>query len=427
MRSASAALTSVSVAVSGLTLAALAVSLDLWTRESQERALEREARTRLRLFQERWGKDDLRREMEDFLAASGDLGEVRGAGGEVLFRSAAFDASAAERRTVAERAGGLEFLLSASRLPYDRTIAQMRTYFAVFLPLTLLVAGALGYLAVRRTLAPLETIRRQAERISRANVSERVPEGALAGEFRALARTCNEMLDRLDGAIQDLQSFAADAAHELRTPLATLRTEIEMSFQTSRSAEDFAATLTSVAEEVSRMNRIVNDLFTLAKLDMRRYALQKERVRLLPILEDTRETWQPVADERGIEIRREGGDAQVAADPVALRRVFMNLVQNAVKYNKDRGQVVMSVEPIDGKVRVHVRDTGIGIPPEHLPRLFRRFYRLDQARSRDTGGAGLGLAICKSFVEAHGGTIEVASVPDQGTRFTVEIPALADA
>jgi two-component system phosphate regulon sensor histidine kinase PhoR len=117
-----------------------------------------------------------------------------------------------------------------------------------------------------------------------------------------------------------------------------------------------------------------------------------------------------------------GAAAEVAGDPVALRRVFMNLVENAVKYNREGGRVTLSLERHDGHVRVRVADTGIGIPAEHLPRLFRRFYRIDKARSRESGGAGLGLAICKSFIEAHEGTIQVSSEPGRGTTFTVELP-----
>jgi heavy metal sensor kinase len=287
----------------------------------------------------------------------------------------------------------------------------------------LALAGVLGFFFVRRALSPVGHIRRQAERISRANVSERVPVPSESGEFRDLALTFNEMLDRLDRAFQDLHNFAADAAHELRTPLATLRAEVETAIQQPRSPEEHERLLLSFAEEVTRMNRIVSDLFTIAKIDMRQYALHKERVELGALLEEAREVWEPSAEEAGIEIHRSGPPVVVAGDPVALRRVFMNLVENAIKYNRPGGSIHLSTEALPGKARVVIRDTGMGIAADDLPRLFKRFYRVDKARSRDSGGAGLGLAICKSFIEAHGGTISVESAIGVGTSFTIEIAA----
>jgi len=303
-------------------------------------------------------------------------------------------------------------------------LAQLRLFFATFCPLMMVLAWIAGFMLAGRALSPVEEMRQQAERISRENLSERVPERGSTGEFRNLARTFNEMLDRLDRAFQDLQQFAADAAHELRTPLANLRATIETTIQEPHAGEEYERVLASVSEEVARMNRIVADLFMLAKIDMRQYALAKERVALGALLAEARDTWQASAEQRGIRIAIAGGDAEVAGDPVALRRVFMNLVENAIKYNRDGGTVNIVLDRVDGRARVRVSDTGIGIPGEHVPKLFRRFYRVDKARSRETGGAGLGLAICKSFVEAHEGKIDVASVPGRGTTFTVELPSM---
>jgi heavy metal sensor kinase len=276
---------------------------------------------------------------------------------------------------------------------------------------------------MRRTLAPIEAVRLQAEQISRTNLSERIPELGSSLELQDLVQTFNAMLGRLEKAIVDLDCFAADAAHELRTPLATLRAEIETAIQSDPTREEYDEILSSFQSEVSRMSRVVADLFTLAKLDMHQHALQKEPLRLGPMLEESRETWQPMASLRNIRIELEGGDAEILGDPAALRRVFMNLVENAVKYNREGGQVRLKLERRNGHVNVEVIDTGQGIAAEHLPRLFRRFYRADQGRSRESGGAGLGLAICKSFVESHQGKITVTSTPGQGSTFQVELPA----
>jgi heavy metal sensor kinase len=448
VRTVRARLTALFVALTGGMLAIFFLALYLWHSEQCDREIDHALRTQSSMFTGyffveyddfiRGLSPDLRPPVEAYTRAGGLVAEVRRGDGTVLFASPGFAPEvrgSSVRATVAgvpyrgkvvpaETPKGEKLVLTVavSEAARHRALRQLLTYFAVFYPVVLVLAGLLGYLFVGQALAPVEEIRRQAERISRENLSERVPEPRPLGEFRNLARTFNEMLDRLDRAFQDLQNFAADAAHELRTPLANLRAEVETAIQQERTPEEYERILASLAEEIGRMSRIVTDLFTLAKLDMRQYALQKERIRLRPLLDEARETWQPSAEGRGIAIRAQGEDARVAGDPVALRRVFMNLVENAVKYNRDGGTVTLSVERVNGKVRVKIADTGMGIPADHLPRLFRRFYRVDKARSRDSGGAGLGLAICKSFVEAHEGRIEVTSSPGEGTTFTVELP-----
>jgi heavy metal sensor kinase len=437
MRSVSARLTFLFALLTGAILAGFSATLYLWLRDSLERDLDKELDIQARLLQERFVEEydevqrgihaDLSDELTRFLDAAGTLGEIRRAGGATVFASAGGVERPGHRvrgfSFSDARGAAFEGRVSVAESVFLAPLRQFRRYFLVFFPLVMAVAGIAGHLFVRRALTPVELMRRQAEQISRTNVSERVPEPASTGEFRDLARTFNEMLDRLERGIQDLQNFAADAAHELRTPLATLRAEIETAIQERRSPEEYERVLASLAEEVSRMSRIVTDLFMLAKLDMRQYALQKERVRLRPLLEDARETWQAAASQRGIEIAVEGEDAEVAGDPVALRRVFMNLVENSVKYNREGGRVSLRVDRENGRARVRVVDTGIGIPADSLSRLFHRFYRVDRARSRESGGAGLGLAICRSFVEAHEGTIAVQSEPGRGTTFTVELPA----
>jgi len=438
VRSVSVRLTLLFVLASAVVLTVFSVSLYLWVRDGLERSIEKDLATQAQMFHERFLEEydevrrgvhsDIREEMDAFLQASGGKAEVRRADGTMVYRSQGFRPAPSGdplRTDTLKGPSGEDFIVSVATSDSSarQTLGQLRMYFAIFFPAVLLLQGILGALFVRRSLSPVEEIRQHAERISRANVSERVPVPRLTGEFRNLACTFNEMLDRLDRAMQDLESFAADAAHELRTPLANLRAEIEMAFQRRLSVEDHERILGSISEEVARMSHVVTDLFTLAKIEMRQYALQKERVRVRPLLEEARETWQPSAAERGIEIRVEGQDAEVQADPGALRRVFMNLAENAVKYNRDGGKITLAVGRENGKVRVSVRDTGLGIPEEHLPKLFRRFYRVDKARSRANGGAGLGLAICKSFVEAHEGQISVTSRPGEGTVFTVDIPA----
>lgn len=439
MRTVSGRITLLTTALSALALGAFAVSLYLWVGAGQERAMDAQADLQRRTFQEQFIEEyeehrkgihpQLSPLLDLLVEAGASIARVTGPEGSLIYASKDFDRHPSEYRLSSSSfhvASGerFELTLGIPAAPFRTPLRQLRAYFATLLPVVLLLIAALTHVGARRALAPLEDIRRQAERISRQNVSERIPLAPLYGELLTLARTFNDMLDRLDRAIQDLQSFASDAAHELRTPLANLRAEIETAAQRPRTREEHERILVSGAEEVSRMSHIVNDLLTLARMDLRQYALQKEPVRLRPLLEDARETWQPLADERGIHIDIRGEDVEVSGDAGALRRVFMNLLQNAVKYNRSGGRVDLSLEPEGGRVRIRVQDTGIGIPPDQVPNLFRRFFRVDQARSRDSGGAGLGLAICKSFIEAHEGSISVHSVPDQGTTFIVVLPSL---
>jgi heavy metal sensor kinase len=428
------------VLLTGLLLAVFSASLYLWVRDGLRRDLEAELSLGARLLEERLSEEleemargvhrDLADVLDAFLRAADGWAEIRDGSGTLLYRGPEPAGAPEPRRErifeVADPRGGAPLCarFAIPLEPHERPLAQLRLFYLVFLPATLTASGLMGFFFVKRALAPVEALRRCAERISRANLSERVPEPDTEGELRDLARTLNEMLERLENAMEDLRSFAADAAHELRTPLANLRAELETALQEPRSAEEYERILGSVSEEVARMNRIVADLLALARMDLRRHALPKERVPLLELLEETRETWAPAAEARGLRIHVEGAPAEVAGDPVALRRVFMNLVENAVKYNREGGRVDLRLNRADGRIRVTVSDTGIGIPSEHLPHLFRRFYRVDRARSRETGGAGLGLALCKSFVEAHEGSIRVESVPGQGTCFTVDLPAL---
>lgn len=419
-------------------LGAFAASALLLYREDMEAdtagALERESRNLLERLRGELEShpDGLRapfvKDLTLWLEATGSLARVEAPDGTVLFGTPSFPASPAGYLMRVDRlptggTGGYTLELARPTAATEGRFRKLALFFGLFVPIATALSVLFSQLAIRRTLAPIEAIRLQAELISRSNLSERIPEIDSTEELSELVRTFNAMLGRLEKAVADLDGFAADAAHELRTPLATLRAEIETAIQGSPTIAEYEAMLVSFQVEVGRMSRVVTDLFTLARMDTGRNALEKEPIRLGPLLEDSRETWQPMASLRNILIELRGGDAEVLGNPVALRRVFMNLVENAVKYNRQGGRVVVSIEHRDGKVLVDVSDTGYGIAPEHLPKLFRRFFRADQGRSRETGGAGLGLAICKSFVESHEGKITVSSTPGVGTTFRVELPA----
>jgi len=435
-------LASVFAALTGAVLAIFSVGLYLSARQAWDHDLDKELKTELREFVAHFQDeyDEFLRgiyprldpELEHFTELSGTQAEARRENGPRLYASSGFDRATggpgwrtAAERVVTPRGETFQITVAVSEDMLSAHLAQLRRGIAIFCPIVLAISWALGYVFVGRTLAPVDEMRRRALRISRDNLRERIPEPRSTGEFLELARSLNEMLERLARAIEDLETFAADAAHELRTPLSNLRAEIDTVVRSPRTAEEYEQALESFAEDVDRMSRVVADLFMLAKLDLRQVAFQVARLSLAPLLAETTDTWQAAARTRNITLDVRG-DAVVCADAAALRRVLMNLVENAIKYNRDGGRVSVTAEPARDRVRIRVADTGVGIAAEHLPRLFRRFYRVDKARSRETGGSGLGLAICKSFVEAQGGTISVASAPGQGTTFTVELPASAE-
>jgi heavy metal sensor kinase len=417
-------------------LGLLGAGVVLWTREMLERdlarTLERESRTLEQWIVRDLAADpkavpaDLALELTQALTTTGSQARLQGPDGALLYASPETSPGAGvldhvESFDIAGR-GPYRLRVARSVAPIHERLRDLTLFIAVLAPVGVALVGLLSWVVLRRTLAPIDVVRLEAEQISRKNVSNRIEERWTSGEIRDLVRTFNAMLGRLEDAFGDLNNFAADAAHELRTPLATLRAEIETAIQSNPTIEEYEEMLKSFEVEVSRMTRVVTDLFTLARLDRGQHALEMERMRLAPLIEETVETWLPVAQARGIRIGALGGDAEVRGNAVALRRVLMNLVENAVKYNRDGGDVAISLERRGARAVLRVADTGIGIAPEHHGRLFQRFFRVDRARSRESGGAGLGLAICKSFVVSHGGTISVASAPGRGSTFTVELP-----
>lgn len=443
------------VAVTAVILGVFCLALYAWVGKSLDSELEIELANEYRSFEQffvdevqeirRGFGTDLRTEVLDYMGAHVILGEVRHSDGTLVYASEGFS-SRIRGDHVRTKVRGIYYrgrvgkvtpfpgeeytlIVGISEQSLRHALAQLRLFMFLFCPLVLGLAYFIGLGFVRRALRPVEAMRLRAEHISRESLTERLPVPASPGEFLNLACTFNGMLDRLSRAFSDLENFAGDAAHELRTPLATLRAEIETTIQQRRTPEEYEAALASMAEDVTRLTRVVTNLLTLSRLDMNQYDLQREPVALAPLLAECLETWEAAVSGRPVRVSvdRADPDAIVYADPVALRRVVNNLVENAVKYNREPGRVTLSAAREADRVVLRVADTGIGIPADHLPRLFQRFYRVDPARSRDTGGAGLGLAICRSLVAAHGGEIAVTSTPGEGSVFTVTLPATAAA
>jgi heavy metal sensor kinase len=307
-----------------------------------------------------------------------------------------------------------------------RVEAALRRYLQILLalvPVGLGLAAAGGAWIAGGALAPVRAMTRQAREITAEDLARRVPRRGSDDELDYLADTLNAMLARLEAAFGELRRFTADAAHELRTPLTALKGGLEVALRHPRSADEYARTLRESLEEVDRLVRLAEDLLLLSRTTAGA-GLARQRVEMEPVLLDVLDTGLRLAGGRGVTVRVGGIEpVAVKGDATALRRLLLNLVENAVKYTPEGGMVELSLTRSGPEVLVRVRDTGIGIDPADAGRVFEPFVRLDDARSRETGGAGLGLAIARSIAVAHGGAIVLDSAPGAGSLFTVRLPA----
>ena len=291
-------------------------------------------------------------------------------------------------------------------------------------PLLLLVASLGGYWISRRALTPVDQMIREAQRIGAKNLSSRLAVPQSRDEMQRLAETLNSMLERLDGAFKRITQFTADASHELRTPVALMRTRAELSLRKPRSEADYRAALEQIFKELETASELIERLMLLARADSGTEAVQLRALDLTAPAREAYEEGRTLAEAKQIsllhEIPRE--PVWVEGDLPSLRRLFLILIDNAVKYTPPQGQIKVSISGREGWAIAEISDTGIGIGPQDLPHVFERFYRADKARTRESGGAGLGLSIGRWIAEAHGGAVEVQSSSGEGSRFRVRIP-----
>jgi heavy metal sensor kinase len=305
------------------------------------------------------------------------------------------------------------------------TLDAFRGYMLWFAPLLLLAASAGGYWLSRRALAPVDALTRTARTISGHNLSSRLEQLHTGDELQRLSDTLNEMLARIESTFLRITEFTADASHELRTPIALIRTEAELALRRSRDDAEYQEALRHILLESERTAKLIEELLALARADSGRESLDVHPIDLLPLLHESASKWKQVAESRSLQFEEHLNDQRlpVIGDENALRRVVDILLDNALKYTPAPGKVTLSADKKEGHVIVRFDDTGIGIAPEDQSRIFERFYRVDKARSRGLGGAGLGLAIAKWIVQLHKGTITVKSELEKGSIFQIEIPA----
>ena len=389
---------------------------------------------------------DLREELSEYARATpgGNLMEVRDSRGREILASKAlsFEWSTAAQQpawavvsapsgryrafTMTTPMHGETYALwvAAPLGPTEATLRRVKILFLWAAPVVLLLASLGGYWISRRALAPVDAITSAARFIGIGNLSQRLKVPSTGDELQRLSETWNDMLARLESAVKRLSQFTADASHELRTPIALIRTTAELSLRRERSPEIYREALRQVVAESERTTRLVEDLLLLARADAGLPPLPLERIELTPLVRDVCRQGQVLAEARQLQMSAEVPDQPVyveANDP-ELRRLILLLLDNAVKYTPAGGRITVSLASDTAGATVAVCDTGIGIPDTALPHVFERFYRADESRNRDDGGAGLGLSIAKWIADRHHASLEAESVFGQGSTFRVRFP-----
>jgi heavy metal sensor kinase len=286
----------------------------------------------------------------------------------------------------------------------------------------LAVGLAGGWLVSARILRPVAAIAATASAISETNLSERIDEATVDRELAGLADILNAMFARLEAAFERQVRFTADASHELRTPLAIIRSHAELALARPRTAEEYREAVETCLRASTRMTALVEGLLTLARADAGKLDLSREPVDLKRLVTETVALLRPLAEAKGLRVEMDLAPAIVRGDADRLAQVVTNLMSNAVQYNRPAGAVRLRLAVTDGWAVLSVGDTGRGIQEADRPHLFERFFRVDKARGRASGGHGLGLAICKSIVQAHGGTIGFQTEWEHGSTFWVRLP-----
>jgi heavy metal sensor kinase len=307
----------------------------------------------------------------------------------------------------------------------NHALSNLFRILILLAPLALLVSIVGGVFLAGRSLKPVDHIVKIANEITAGNLDRRIPEPKSNDEIARLIKTLNNMIERLDKSFKQMKQFSADVSHELKTPLTIIRGEIELAISGKKKSSELKKTLINILDEVVRLSNMVENLLMLFKSDTGQVNLNFKEVNIAELIKDLLEDIDILAEEKGIKVEAERLDeAIVLGDEIRLKQLFLNLIDNAIKYNKSGGRVTISIVRENNFVNVSIADTGIGIPKDEINLIFERFYRVDKTRARDTGGTGLGLSIAKSIAESHNGRIEVESELGKGSKFSVILPVL---
>ncbi len=304
-----------------------------------------------------------------------------------------------------------------------RALYAFVVILAVALPFALLVAGLGGYFLSRKLLAPVDRMADSAREIGEQNLHRRLPVVNPEDELGNLAITFNNLLDRLEKSFARLKQFTSDAAHELRTPLTAIRSIGEVSLQENRDPQYYRNVIGSILEENQRLTRLIDSLLFLSRADSDKINIHKKNIVLALFLEQTIEFINPLAEEKEQHIELKGpNNLTVRADPDLLREAVLNILDNAIKYSPQKSTITVQIGTNGHQIVIAISDQGKGVPADQRGKIFRRFYRVDKARSREMGGSGLGLAISLWAIRAQGGHITVENGPESGSVFSIILP-----
>lgn len=316
-------------------------------------------------------------------------------------------------------------MIALDRTDEERIIESFQQQLLVVVILSLGACLAVGYRIARQGLSPLEKFTQMAQDTRPSSLHKRIDAKNLPAEFSTLADRFNDMLARLEGHMSRISEFSSDIAHELRTPINNLVGTLSVALRKTRSTEEYSEILSSSIEECHRIGRIIESLLFIARAEQPNLVLKKEPVEVAQELEEIASFYEASATDKGITIQKsELEPVKISAERTLLQRAVGNLIANAIQYTPAGGKITVSTKRDGEQVKIQVLDTGIGIAPENLPKIFERFYRVDYSRSKNSGGMGLGLPIVKSIVSLHGGQIEIESQPNYGTNVVVRLPTL---
>ena len=308
--------------------------------------------------------------------------------------------------------------------PFDQALDNFRLTEKRFLPLLVVLASLLGYWLSGLALAPVNRIIESAERVGVRNLSRRLEVPRAKDELRRLTEQVNAMLDRIEASVKRITQFTADASHDLRTPLALIRTSAELALRRPRSDSEYREALARILATSEETSELIEQLLMLARADANVTQLKLQPTSLYPVLQTVAQKARVLALGKGLIFSDSVVPCTFAlfANEAALQRLFLTVLDNAINYTPPGGHVALGLRLEDARAIIEVADTGIGITEKDLPHVFERFYRADQARSRETRGSGLGLSIAKWIAESHDGSIELHSRPGQGTKVSIRLP-----
>jgi heavy metal sensor kinase len=307
----------------------------------------------------------------------------------------------------------------------QQTLDELRLIYLIVGPFAIFWLCSGCWFLAEHMIAPILEVTEASQGINAENLARRLPSSGHRDELSLMVGSLNLMLERLESSFRKVRQFSGDASHELRTPLTILRGETEVALRWAKSADEFRDVLQSNMEEIDRMERIIESLLTLAKSEAGELTLELKELSLSDLAQELYLQGRILGEPKNIsvDLRLEvDQEIRIHGDELRLRQMFLNLITNGIKYNREGGrmQIVLAVD--GDEARVDIEDSGIGIPDYHLSHIFDRFYRVDKARNRMDGGTGLGLSIVRWIAEVHGGRISVESTPDVGSTFTVYLP-----